>query len=403
MRVTMIAVLVILAGCGPRVQDLPKLSAENVSEAPQSLSAVPSVEAQPLDTEQADVQAALAVANAAEASEGAAGLFGALRRVLPSAGLAQERARRQAIAPKAAVLPQGDVTLSPTDAANPAMLASIAAPSRVTDATPTTPVVQVPETAPASAAVADVDAEPAQQTEKKGIFGLFTRRPDPQSDPEVDLVAPEKAQDLIPSEDVPEPPAVIEAAVQQPAAPSNRLRRTLFSPRRPSAVVGPDAGQVALGDAMAYGQIARVCGAQRGSLGQEIGRYPDRGKGYRLYDSKPGSTALRPHYITGFSDGCVRQFSAALAMFGGTQFHEQVRYERSNRDLPFTPTDQAYEALKSKICGVAKNTPCPSSKVAKLEKDTVFVTVYERFGSNPRWADLLLHDGRVLAKDIKAR
>lgn len=372
-----------LAGCSPQLDDLPKLSSADVADAPQTLSAVPSVQSdQPLG-ETSDVQAAIAAANLPAVETSAGGLFGALRRVLPGGASPQDQARQAAIAPKAEILPQSDVTLNDVEDATQDTLTPVVTPVAV--ATP----------------------EPAQiqdAPEKKGIFGLFTRKPAPEADPEQGLVAPEKAQDLIEPSLQSAPDTVIEASVKQPAlATPQRARRALFSPRKPSVATGPDAQQVQLGATLPYGQIARVCGAQRGSLGREIGRFPDRGKGYRLYDSKPGSTALRPHYITGFSDGCVRQFSAALAMFGGTEFHEQVRYQRGNRDLPFTPTDLAYENLKSKLCRVGKNTPCPSSKVAKLQKDTVFVSVYERFGSNPRWADILLHDGQVLAKDIKAR
>ncbi len=47
-----------------------------------------------------------------------------------------------------------------------------------------------------------------------------------------------------------------------------------------------------------------------------------------------------------------------------------------------------------------RKKPC-GSKVSKLDRSTVFVSIYERFGSNPHWSNLLLHDGKVLAQDKK--
>lgn len=163
------------------------------------------------------------------------------------------------------------------------------------------------------------------------------------------------------------------------------------------------APEVAKGTLLPYGALARVCNMRRSELGTEVSRYPERGRGYRLYDTNPSSTGLRTHYITGFNDNCARQFTAALAMFGATETHEAVRYDSANRDLPFTETDAAYESLKSRICRVGQRKPCPDQRRAALDQKTVFVSVYERFLGSPRWADMLLHDGRVLAKDLKER
>jgi hypothetical protein len=68
---------------------------------------------------------------------------------------------------------------------------------------------------------------------------------------------------------------------------------------------------------------------------------------------------------------------------------------------PYSDTDKAYETLKSRICKVPRRKPC-GSRIGRLEKDTVFVSVYERFGSNAHWKNLLLHDGAVLALDRKS-
>lgn len=175
-------------------------------------------------------------------------------------------------------------------------------------------------------------------------------------------------------------------------------------PAASGAAGGADiAPEVARGTLLPYGALARVCNLRRADLGKEVDRYPERGRGYRLYDTNPSSTGLRTHYVTGFDDNCARQFTAALALFGTTETHEAVRYDRSNKDLPFTETDNAYETLKTRVCRVGKGKPCSERRRSALDKSTVFVSVYERFLGNPRWADMLLHDGKVLAKDLKER
>ncbi len=175
------------------------------------------------------------------------------------------------------------------------------------------------------------------------------------------------------------------------------------APRVSRAPAEAEVGDIAPGTRLAYGQIARVCGLRRSALGAEVGRYPERGRGYRLYDSTPGSTAPRTHYLTGFADGCPRQFTAALALFGAAGMHEQIRYRKSSDLVPYTATDAAYERIKSRICRVRRGAPCPENRLPRMEASTVFVSVYERFGSGPRWADILIHDGEVVAKDFKGR
>ena len=39
--------------------------------------------------------------------------------------------------------------------------------------------------------------------------------------------------------------------------------------------------------------------------------------------------------------------------------------------------------------------------MSRLSRDTVFVSVYETFGSNPFWKTILLHDGKVMETDIR--
>ncbi len=163
---------------------------------------------------------------------------------------------------------------------------------------------------------------------------------------------------------------------------------------------GIDLLDVPVGAVMPYGSVARVCDAKGRDMGSQIDKAPERGSGFTLYDSNPKSTGARTFYMTGFADGCARQFTAALAMFGAPSMHEQLRYGRPAEEYPYSDTDQAYEKVKSQICRVGKRKPCGRA-IGRLEKDTVFVSTYENFGNNARWADILLHNGQVMAAAIK--
>ncbi|MBV7394270.1 hypothetical protein [Mameliella sediminis] len=169
---------------------------------------------------------------------------------------------------------------------------------------------------------------------------------------------------------------------------------------RPPRRGAPDAREVPFGATLPYGALARVCDAPRRKLGKKVEGYPERGSKFVLYDSAPASTGPRSFYLTGFSDGCARQFTAALVIFGSPESYEQIHYGPSGEALPVSETDEAYEKLKRRVCGVRKGKPC-GSKMNRLARNTVFVSVYERFGSNPRWKNILLHDGEVLAMDMK--
>lgn len=160
---------------------------------------------------------------------------------------------------------------------------------------------------------------------------------------------------------------------------------------------GPDAAQVAPGTVLPYGQIATVCDLARADLGSEIAS----AAGFTLYDTAPSSIALRTHYITGMADGCARQFSAALALVGDLATHELIRYQPSNDDLAWTATDQAYEAVKAAFCNVPERTPC-GTRIDRLARQMAFITVYETFGTNPAWNEILLHGGDVLAMSFKS-
>ena len=147
---------------------------------------------------------------------------------------------------------------------------------------------------------------------------------------------------------------------------------------------------------LSYGDIARVCGLSARNLGREL----DSKSGYTVYDTVPSTTSQRTHFITGFSDGCARQFTAALVFFGDIGTHEIVRYGAADGGLEYTETDNAYEQIKADFCGVRAGQPC-GSRLERLAQRTTFLTLYQRFGSNPVWADILLHDGQVVAMDFK--
>ena len=164
----------------------------------------------------------------------------------------------------------------------------------------------------------------------------------------------------------------------------------------------PDYQQVGPGVTLPYGQIARLCGVSAARLGKKVNQYPDRGGKCKLYDSAPGGQGMRSFFVTGFDDGCARQFSAALVIFGTPEIYEQIRYGAPSGTQPVAETDRAYEALKSRVCRVGRGKPC-GSRMTQLARDTVFLSIYERFGTNARWKNLLLHDGAVMALDVKSK
>ncbi|SHG86648.1 hypothetical protein [Marivita hallyeonensis] len=174
----------------------------------------------------------------------------------------------------------------------------------------------------------------------------------------------------------------------------------LFGARSGPRPSDPDYRIVELGTPLPYGVLARVCNVRPRQLGSRVDRYPEGRGMYALYDSQPGNTAPHTFYVTGFKDGCARQFTAALAVFGSTETHEQIRYGLPAQVQPYSETDAAYETLKSRVCRVRRGQPCGSA-LPRLSRNTVFVSVYERFGSNPVWKTILIHDGEVIETDIR--
>jgi hypothetical protein len=195
------------------------------------------------------------------------------------------------------------------------------------------------------------------------------------------------------------------ADADSPASDANLARpasqRRIFGATGTRSRNGPDALDVAVGTILPFGQVARVCDARSAQLGKLVDQGARKGRGYRLFDTVPDSAAPRTFYVTGFADNCPRQFTAALALFGSPEFHEQLRYGLPADAHPYSTTDKAYEQVKTKVCNVGRNKPC-GSRISRLERTTVFVSAYENFGQNARWTDILIHDGQILAAAVKA-
>jgi hypothetical protein len=258
-----------------------------------------------------------------------------------------------------------------------------ATPSQTDDSLPTTatdaaPVAEEAETELDTATAADASAAPTlpatAAAPRRGLLGFLSR-------------AAKSAQ----AEDG------VEVAAVPPSTQNDAVPAATAKGPKPGA---PDYQIVPMGTVLPYGVLARVCDVPTRQLGSRVERYPDTRAVFTLYDSQPGTTTPHTFYVTGFKDGCARQFTAALALFGSPQTHEQLRYGLPSKVQPYSSTDAAYETLKSRVCRVGKGKPCGSS-MSRLARNTVFVSVYERFGSNPVWKTILLHDGEVVQTDIR--
>ncbi|SER80781.1 hypothetical protein SAMN04490244_10356 [Tranquillimonas rosea] len=152
-----------------------------------------------------------------------------------------------------------------------------------------------------------------------------------------------------------------------------------------------------------FGQVARACGVRGRNLGTEVSRAPEDGRAqYRLYDTAPGQTGPRTQYITGFDDNCPRRITAALVTFGSADVHETTRYETANTS-PYSPTDDAYEDIKARVCGVRAGAACPADRSDRIAREAVFVSAYPRFGASNRRLELLLHGGDLVAEAASPR
>ncbi|MEP5151501.1 hypothetical protein [Planktotalea sp.] len=270
--------------------------------------------------------------------------------------------------PKNAAASAPIVTATTTKRIAPAEIAPVDVPPAVAETIP------APEATPTAPVVAE--AKP-----RTGFFGRL---------------AGARKQDKAEPEEV----TVRTASLGPVTAPqSTRQTQTAFKSRNRKHK-GPDVQIVPFGTTLPAGAIARVCDLPSGRLGKEVGKFPERGRGYKMFDSNPSAAGTRPFYVTGFDDKCARTFTAALALFGSPTLHEQLRYGLPSSKQPYSTTDQAYEGIKRSVCGVSKQKPC-GAKISQLEKDTAFISIYDRIGSNSKWSNILLHKGWVLASDRK--
>jgi hypothetical protein len=248
-------------------------------------------------------------------------------------------------------------------------------------------------------AIATTEPEP----KRTGLLALLTRAAPPKEDvvPSSDesqavkvALMDQPATEPDSATDVPDTPAL--ADTRDPAPGTKHKSIFGISAAKPAA----SASEIPPGTILPYGKLARVCGLPKRDMGKKVEQFPESRPKHQIYDSAPSASGPRTFYVTGFDDGCARQFTASLAMFGSVVMHEQLRYGLPSEVQPYSDTDKAYEKLKSRVCNVPRKKPC-GSKVSRMERNTVFLSIYERFGSNSRWKNLLLHDGEVLAQDIK--
>lgn len=274
----------------------------------------------------------------------------------------------------------------PADAPRIGVLAPEGAPGILTEARAAAAAEQGAET---------TDQPAAERPARGGLFGLFSgRRATAAATPEDSTTDAPAAPEAAGTDDG--DAAVVETAAAQSAPRRGGFLGGLFSGGGASR--GGSGGEVEVepGTVLPFGQVARVCGVSRRDLGREVGRNAS----FRLHDSDPASTRPHTFYITGFDDNCARQVTGALGMFGDVSMHETLRYGASGAAMPWSATDTAYETVKRQVCGVGRNKPC-GARINRMQRDTVFLTVYERFGDGSRWANLLLHDGAVLAHDVE--
>ena len=271
-----------------------------------------------------------------------------------------------------------------------------------------TAAADAPENAPGAVAL---QAQPRVQT--AGLFGLFTPRRPKAAAPAAAL--PEQveptalpAQEVGDETDIAAAPDAAEniedgADTAAPAPKKGLFARLAASAPRDAQKKAPrrTASTVAPGETVAFGVVGITCETRKSEMGTQVDQYPRNGRAiWRLYDTAPSSTGPRTQYITGFSDGCARQITGALVVFGSPDVHETHRYSKANK-ASWSEADNRYETIKTKYCGVAKKAYCPADRLSKLGNDLAFVSVYPRFGGYDRWLELLLHKGRLDTQQLR--
>ncbi|MCL7409871.1 hypothetical protein [Marivivens donghaensis] len=253
--------------------------------------------------------------------------------------------------------------------------------------------VELATDAPEAAIAAEADVTVAEDIEeKRGFFGrIFAGNADAPDEAVVVDDTPEAEVELAAVE-VTEP--VDDLDPETPAARGGFFGRMFARNSDEAEAPAEPADAVPIGTFLPYGVIAPVCGIATSDMGQKV----ESVAGYTVYDAGGDTSVPRTHYITGFADGCARQVTAAVVMFGDVGTHEMVRYLTPESTLPYTDTDSTYEAIKSSVCRVGHGKPC-GAQLDALGRNTVFMTVYETFGTNPEWTNILLHNGDVAAID----
>ncbi|MBW6418917.1 hypothetical protein [Celeribacter sp. PS-C1] len=176
--------------------------------------------------------------------------------------------------------------------------------------------------------------------------------------------------------------------------------KPLFGFLKPKSGDGPSS-TVNSGEVLPFGDVGINCEIRPRAMGRKVDQFPREGRPvWQLYDSDPTSTEPRSQYITGFADGCARQVTAALTMFGAAGLHEVLRYsDHSERD--WSRADKTYERIKRQTCGVGRGKYCPAESLDALERQVAFVSVYPYFGAEEDWLELLLHDGQVMSEEMR--
>lgn len=236
----------------------------------------------------------------------------------------------------------------------------------------------------------------AQPAHGGSLFARLFKREDGADTPPVAREAEAEA--------APAPTVVAEPEVPEPAATGRRWRLWPFgggaskAPADQSAPIpDPTPVKASATDApLSYGILRKDCDARVPKTAVEVDR--DEAGRLRLYDSQSGATHPRLHYLTGLRDGCPRLFKAALAVVGTAGTRDVLSTKTPGRASK--ATEPAYQSIKARACKGGPKALCDDAGLRKIARNTAFVTVYERFGSSPRWGDILLHKGKVVATDL---
>lgn len=186
---------------------------------------------------------------------------------------------------------------------------------------------------------------------------------------------------------------------EEETAPQPKRNVFGFLSRKPAQeqvepIIGPASQRATSGTLLPYGEIGTNCEITPNELGARV----SSASGFSLYDAGGDTEAPRSFYLTGFPDGCVRQFTAAMVMFGDVGTYEMLRFQAGRKAT--SATDRAYDEIQSRFCGVTIGEPC-GGKLDELAKATTFLTAYEAFGTNAHWADMLIHEGRVVSVELR--